>query len=539
MNENIREIVNVYIKDNDYEKALSLLKNLPLDEELDKELFQQCTTEFTVSCTSAITDAVKANNKEKAERILASYLKLVGEDTNSMLFRTLVDNIKREEEHNAKKTTNVKLSVGFSSFFENCSPPKSFTESRYLLFTYISLALVSVISGFVCKTSLTTYCIASVVVAISLAIPVINSVNNSFKPVGLILLIIPVIGVLVNSNDLPDRSGCSTLNWLLSFLFIIVYNTIIPSKSWAFRSMVSLILFTLLNPLWYGMDFTPGVEEVDEGAWPYLRFSSKANLWIVFSTLTTLVIYFYSLIGFSKLWSKIKHIRDLILSELWSGIRLYKKKIAIILGSMIAVGVICSVISEIKDRHDYEVAMQEAREAARQDSIKAVEKARLAAIKQARKDSIAAVKRREKARRDSIDYVQHADFVSKYANVGLIISELQMTRGKDDNGIGTKGIKLTVFNPTHKTIKYVIVNLHAVNIFNDRVSIDERCRGIGPVESHGFGAWNFDDVFTDKNDIIDDLVVYLQVVYTNGSSKTIRWKDAYVGNFKASWFYGR
>ena len=36
MNEEIRKIVSGYIDDGDYEKALSLLTNLPLEDEQDK-----------------------------------------------------------------------------------------------------------------------------------------------------------------------------------------------------------------------------------------------------------------------------------------------------------------------------------------------------------------------------------------------------------------------------------------------------------------------------------------------------------------------
>ena len=114
-----------------------------------------------------------------------------------------------------------------------------------------------------------------------------------------------------------------------------------------------------------------------------------------------------------------------------------------------------------------------------------------------------------------------------------------MTRGLNDDGVKAKGVSFSVFNPTHKTIKYVVVTMHAVDRFGTRLSYDQRCRGIGPVESHGYGSWSFDAIFSDKNDVIDDLSVVFQVVYTNGSSKTVRLNDARVSNFKESWFVGR
>ena len=46
MNEEIRKIVNGYISDGDYEKALSLLTNLPLEDDADKTLLESCKYSF-------------------------------------------------------------------------------------------------------------------------------------------------------------------------------------------------------------------------------------------------------------------------------------------------------------------------------------------------------------------------------------------------------------------------------------------------------------------------------------------------------------
>ena len=363
MTDDIRIIVNGYIIDGDYEKALSLMQKFPLEEEQDKELFQQCAKEFTTHCTSAIAEAVKTSNKEKAEQILSAYKKLIGEDANTQLFQTLVDGIIDKSGKNTSSVANV------------------------------------------------------------------------------------VSGIHTEMRD-------------------------------------------------------------------NLKYATKK-------------ISEYTSISISWLKKTLNKAAE------------YKKQIGIGAASVIGVIILIGVGVAIKNNHDKKVAEEQAIERARQESIRAAEQARLAAIEQARQDSIAAVRRREQAIKDSIDYAEHAGFVAKYAKIGLIITNIQMTRGKNDDGIPSKGIKFTVFNPTHKTIKYVIADMHAVNRFNDRVSYNERCRGMGPVDSHEYGSWDFEDVFPDKNDIIDDLKVSFQVVYTNGTSRSIRWKDAYVEDFKTSWFYGR
>ena len=64
----------------------------------------------------------------------------------------------------------------------------------------------------------------------------------------------------------------------------------------------------------------------------------------------------------------------------------------------------------------------------------------------------------------------------------------------------------------------------------------QNCRGIGPVAPHDFGEWTFDNVFEDRNDVIDDISAYFTIVYSSGSSKDVKWKNAYVDYFKTSWF---
>lgn len=534
MNKEIKDLVGKYVSEGDYEKALSLLINLPIEDDNDQALLETCKKEFTASCTTAITDAVKAKDKNKAEITLLSYKKLLGDDANTVLFQTLVDGIKEKttlSEALGNIPTNSVLGI-----FENCTPATSFLKSKVMWIVYSWLAILIFFLGCVSKANI-VFCFAAIAVAISLAVPTINSSNSRFKPVGLILLLIPIIVAIVNYNSsFPQNSGPRTLTWLSSFLYIIVFNSLIPSKSWTFRSVISILLFTILDPMWYGMGFTPAVEDYSVLR-HYKRFSPYSNVWIVLATWFTLAIYYCIFVEASKddIIHKLIEMRDEVMEKAFR----YRKQVWIGLSVVFGLFILITIGVSIKNGHDRKVAEQQAIEKARQDSIQAVENARLAAIEKARQDSIEAEIRREQARRDSIDYAEHAGFVKKYANIGLIITDLGMTRGTNDNGVASKGIKFTIFNPTHKTIKYVIANMHAVNKFNDRVSYDQRCRGMGPVDSHEYGSWDFNDVFDDKNDIIDDLMVSFTVVYTNGSSKMVRWKDAYVSDFKESWFYGR
>lgn len=143
---------------------------------------------------------------------------------------------------------------------------------------------------------------------------------------------------------------------------------------------------------------------------------------------------------------------------------------------------------------------------------------------------IAALQRAESNIQDEIAR-QKAEAYKKermayWERVGLVITNVEMTSGTDKDGDNTKGIKFRVFNPTKKSIKYVIAEIVAVNRVGDKMSYPQRCRGIGPIEPQESGEYEFEDVFVDRNDVIDDLSVGFQVVYMNGGSKNIRLIDA-------------
>lgn len=529
MNEQIHNIVIGYINDGDYEKALSLMQATPLEGEEDKALLEQCKSAFASDCATKIAKAVKAQDKATAESILATYKKLIGGDSNNIIYQTLIDGIDTSKDKQNKSNPKEFLSKGF---FDGCTPNPETMRSKITWIVWGVLMLICLICG-TSATSSVEIIITAIAQAVMLGYFVLKAQNNRFKPIGLVLLLIFVITVFGYYNrDIDWYPSVRDLHipWLASFASIIVYNAVTSSKSWTFRCLISLILFTIFNPAFYGIRVAGMIESWTEGRTEYsigtthYGFVSGTNFFIFMAFACSMIIYMGTLIGFKKLWQKIV---------------LHKRLIMKVAGALILLAILAFISVGIKSCHDEKVAREEAIEQARRDSIQAVENARVAAIERARQDSIAAVRAKEQARKDSIDYAQHAGFVNKYNNVGLIITELQMTNGTTDNGVAAKGVKFTIFNPTHKTIKYVIAVCQAVNKFNDKISNIQRCRGMGPIDSHEYGSWDFNDVFPDRNDVIDDVSVYFQVIYTNGSTKTIRWKDAYVNDFKASWFKGR
>lgn len=203
--------------------------------------------------------------------------------------------------------------------------------------------------------------------------------------------------------------------------------------------------------------------------------------------------------------------------------------IAALILLIVITNIIALTISEQKEAKQAQIALEQKQK----EDIDRMVQEQLDAAARAEEERLAAI---EQARLDSIDKVEHQEFVKKYNNLGLIITKVKMTSGKDKDGDKTKGIDFGIFNPTNKCIKYVIVSCQPVNGVGDVTGYEKTCRGIGPVDAHNYASWSFDDVFYDKNDIIDDLKVSFRVIYSNGSSKVIRLKDAMVDDFNSSWF---
>lgn len=124
---------------------------------------------------------------------------------------------------------------------------------------------------------------------------------------------------------------------------------------------------------------------------------------------------------------------------------------------------------------------------------------------------------------------------AKYEKVGLVITDVDVSHGTNRYGESTTGLKFEIFNPTKKTIKYVIAIVQGINKFEDPVTQRTKLRGMGPIDPYSSGSWDFSDAFDDKNGIIDDLRGSFQVIYTDGSSRTVSLSAGYAdSNFSPS-----
>ena len=588
MKEQIRKIVEDFISEGDYKKALSLMTSLPLDDEQDKALFDSCKNEFVNSCVSAITEAVKTKDKEKAEQVLSAYKQLLGEDANTALYQTIVDGIQKQkepqptteepeaepkeepeaepkeepeaesteeaeaepteepeadqtEEAEAENTIKEPFATLISKMLKNpaeivkdcavddkCGTNPLFEKSFRIISCLWLMIIVFIFNQRFYRVSDGLFIMlasTSAAIALSLIVSVCFSKNILFKVVAIPILTIPAIIYLLG--------GKPVVLWLTSIVYSVVYFFVTPGEDKVTKGFVACMLFTILNPLMYYL----ALYELDDTG-------ILTSIIIIACYAITIRIFYDSFSGGDGILKRLSSVLNTVKTFV-----VEHKKLSIISVSSISVLIIIiAVIANIQKQREEEEQREAYRvaaiEQARQDSIQAIEneriraeEARKAAIEKARQDSIREVQRREQARRDSIAEIEHAAFVKKYARIGVIVEYMTMTRGTED-GEGTKGIKFRVFNPTKKTIKYVIISAYPVDRFGSRLYYTETCRGIGPVNSYDYGSWDFDDVFEDRNDVIDDIKVSMQVVYTDGSSKSINVRNATVSynDYEYSWF---
>lgn len=119
----------------------------------------------------------------------------------------------------------------------------------------------------------------------------------------------------------------------------------------------------------------------------------------------------------------------------------------------------------------------------------------------------------------------HKERAEYYRKVGLVIDYLKLVRGKDKDGDPATGFQIKFFNPTSKTIKYIVIYTTALNGVNDAMG-RKVARGIGPIKPGESGSYDFSDLYYDRNGIIQDFSVSIELTYTDGSRKTVKWKDA-------------
>lgn len=380
---------------------------------------------------------------------------------------------------------------------------------------------------------------------------IVKTNNKILFCVMIILMVMPVWGLFYTSDFYLNAIkkppfGVGGLEALMnkaycaSLLYAFISFLLMASEDKAIHKIIKVLaLATILNPVFYGLALTEGMVKTTyrwqyTGDYPYYYVFNHAN--VLYCVIFIIGFWFASHLIHSILTGQSFGRSVTSVLKGWTIIFQFAKRYKKICYAVIGAFVIFIIGYNIKNYYNERQAAIALEQKQIQDSIanvKRQEQERKNAIIRAERKRVAAI---QQAKRDSIDKVEHQWFVKKYAKIGIIFTNLEMTRGRNDNGTPIKGIKYRFYNPTNKTIKYLIAHCYPINGVGDVMGYPQNCRGIGPIASHDFGEIAFDDVFEDRNDVIDDISVYFTVVYKNGSSKDIKWKSAYVDNFKPSWF---
>jgi len=370
-----------------------------------------------------------------------------------------------------------------------------------------------------------------------------KSNNKILTCIMAILMVLPVAGLFYITNYLNVSKGLrleelgALMNkaYCASFLYAFVSFLLMSNNGKAIHKFTRVLtLATIFNPVFYGLYLTGGI--VESSHYDYVSFFSLNRTIGLYGFIFFVAFWLASHLIYSILTGQ--SFRQSVLSVLkgWTTIFQVAKRYKKICYAIVGVFIVFIIGYNIKHYYDQRQAAIAWEQKQIQDSIanvKRQEQERKNAIIRAERERIAAI---EQAKRDSIDKAEHQWFVKKYAKIGIIFTDLEITRGTNNNGTPIKGIKCRFFNPTNKTIKYVIAHCYPINGVGDVMGYPQNYRGIGPIASHDFGEFTFDDVFEDRNDVIDDIGAYFTIVYSNGSSKDVKWKSAYVDDFKTSWF---
>lgn len=374
-----------------------------------------------------------------------------------------------------------------------------------------------------------------------------KSNNKILICVTAILMVLPVVGLfhitdfyLTEIKNPPFYGLEALMNkaYCASLLYAFISFLLMASDDKVAQKIIKVLaLATIFNPVFYGLALTGGLVEstyryYDGDTSNYYIFKDADNYWIflivafwfashLIHSILTGLSFRQSVVSVLKGWTTIFQVA-----------KRYKKICYAIIGAFV-VFIIGYNIKHYYDQRQAAIALEQKQIQDSIANVKRQEQERKNAIIRAERERIAAI---EQAKRDSVDKAEHQWFVKKYAKIGIIFTNIEITRGTNDNGTSIKGIKCRIFNPTNKTIKYVIAHCYPINGVGDVMGYPQNCRGIGPVAPHDFGEWTFDDVFEDRNDVIDDISAYFTIVYGNGSSKDVKWKSAYVDDFKTSWF---
>lgn len=102
------------------------------------------------------------------------------------------------------------------------------------------------------------------------------------------------------------------------------------------------------------------------------------------------------------------------------------------------------------------------------------------------------------------------------------------------SGYSSTGASFKIFNPSKKTIKYIWFTVAGENAVEDLVKLSSgsyytTLKGIGPIESNGFGSWEFEHVWF--TDIIEYLrISNIKIQYMDESVRTVKYNEnMYIG----------
>lgn len=123
------------------------------------------------------------------------------------------------------------------------------------------------------------------------------------------------------------------------------------------------------------------------------------------------------------------------------------------------------------------------------------------------------------------EHIKHKLYINErvkyWIQTGLVVKDIHMMSGNDRDGETTKGVYLSFFNPTYKTIKYIVINARPLNAVGDFMGGVRVHRGIGPISPQESGTLSTDELFYDPNDVIRKLAYTIEVLYDDGSRKRI------------------
>ena len=295
----IKKIIERYLADKDYEKALSLLKNLPNNAEC-VSLMEICEKGFVEECTAQIAHFAQIKDKESTEKVIEKYISLIGEDANVILWKTLMNNLQM-----SPRTSTIPNVTGTSSWENNIrefitdfkidADAQRAMHSKWMKNVVIALLGMSLLFGVIPYISFKYFmCLSVVSIAVILAIVTLKTKGILPKLAASILILVPTVKCMLiylfsstenvkRSNMFTDSSMIQDLLtvYFYSWGFIALYNLLLPQVVKIKKRLIcSALLLTLLNPLFWGIKLMGGIVEYEYHCHTYYYFNEAYKFFI-------------------------------------------------------------------------------------------------------------------------------------------------------------------------------------------------------------------------------------------------------------------